>query len=124
MKSASAREQAYHLYRQNDDHYGAARMAIWLASDYVVFRGELAVANGWRQRARWLLDSLDPTVEHGWFALTEGAVAIEEGDTAAARRLGREAQDLGRHLNAFDIKMLGLALWIRPYEMSHICEEI
>jgi hypothetical protein len=46
------REAAFRLYRQAQDDLGAARMAMWLAADYVDFRGDLSIANGWRQRAR------------------------------------------------------------------------
>src|SRR5688572_27244070 len=41
-----SREGAYRLYRERGDVGGAARMAIWLAWDYLAFRGEPAVANG------------------------------------------------------------------------------
>ena len=39
-----------------DDRRRAARVAVWLAWDCWAFRGENAVANGWLQRARRLLD--------------------------------------------------------------------
>jgi hypothetical protein len=43
----SARERAYRAYREADDVCGAARMAMWLASDHLDFRGDDAVASAW-----------------------------------------------------------------------------
>ena len=105
------RERALQQYRARHDLQGAARMAIWLSSDYVDFRGEAAVANGWRQRARRLLGGLALTPEHGWLALLEGdAALLLEDDTAAARRAGQEATGVGRRLGITDLQMLGRAL--------------
>ncbi|HEX6116021.1 MAG TPA: hypothetical protein VFY99_02905, partial [Solirubrobacterales bacterium] len=42
-----ARERAYRAYRAGGDPCGAARMAIWLASDSLDFRGADAIAAGW-----------------------------------------------------------------------------
>src|SRR6478609_1690994 len=53
-----ARERAYLLYTERGDRRGAARVATALAWDYEAFRGESAVASGWVQRARRLLDGL------------------------------------------------------------------
>src|SRR5512145_555912 len=65
-------ERAYRLYRERGDRPSAARMAIWLTSDYFDFRGEPAIADGWFQRARRLLEGLDPTPEHAWLTFMEG----------------------------------------------------
>lgn len=106
-----ARERAYGLYAKRQDRTGAARMASALALDYAAFRGEAAVANGWLQRARRLVDGLGPTPERGFVALTEGLFSIEmRSDTAAARRLASEALEVGRSLEITDIEMFGLAL--------------
>jgi hypothetical protein len=53
-----ARERAYRLYAERGDRQGAARLAIVIAEDCLDFRGERAVANGWRERARRLLETL------------------------------------------------------------------
>lgn len=106
-----ARERAYHLYRKKGDRGAAARMAIWIASDYVEFRAQMAIANGWRKRARRLLEGLDPIPEHGWLILHEGVVAIEiNHDTDTARRLGVEVAEWGRRLNVVDLEALGLTM--------------
>lgn len=103
-----SRGRAYRLYRKRGDRRGAARIATALALDYSAFRGEQAVARGWLQRARSLLDGLDPAPEHGWLAIWEGLWSLP--DTTTARRLAAEAVQLGRSLGVLDIEMAGLAL--------------
>jgi len=51
-----SRERAYRLYLDADRRRDAARIAVWLAWDYRAFHGEGAIANGWLQRARRLLE--------------------------------------------------------------------
>ena len=58
-----SRERAYTLYQARGDRAAAARIAVWLAWDCWAFRGENAVANGWLQRARRLLDGLPACAE-------------------------------------------------------------
>lgn len=106
-----ARESAFKLYRQVGDDRGAARMAMWLAADYADFRGELSVANGWRQRARRLLDDLPLSAEHGWAMLLAGdAAMLLDGDTTTAKRCAGEVIAIGRELGVIDFEILGLAL--------------
>src|SRR5437764_3445098 len=106
-----ARERAYRLYLDRGDKGSAARIAAWLAADFLLFRGEPAVANGWLQRAHSLIDGLEPGVDHGWLAIHEGhiAIAIDE-DTVKARRLAVRAVELGRMFGAPELEMLGLGL--------------
>src|SRR5262245_4259579 len=52
-----SRERAYRLYLERGDKPSAARVAVWLGWDYWAFRGESAVASGWLQRARRLLEA-------------------------------------------------------------------
>jgi LuxR family transcriptional regulator, maltose regulon positive regulatory protein len=107
----AAREQAYQLYRQQGDRRGAARMATWIGWDYAEFRGQMAIANGWRQRAWRYLEGLEAAPEHGWLILLEGATAIEViNDTATARQAGIEAAELGRRLGVIDLEVVGMAL--------------
>lgn len=106
-----AREQAFRLYRQRGDRYGAARVATFLAWDSWVFRGEDAVANGWVRRANRLLDGLDPGAEHALVAICEGHLAMMVGnDSAAARSLGARAAALARSLGVIDLEMFAQAL--------------
>jgi ATP/maltotriose-dependent transcriptional regulator MalT len=106
-----SREHAYRVYRQRGLPVAAARMAIWLAWDYLAFRGEPAVANGWLQRAHRLLDDTPVTPEHGWLAIREGEIAfLLENNVAATRTLARRAREIGHVLGENDIELSALAL--------------
>jgi len=104
-----ARERAYGLYRGRGDAVGAARVATALAWDYLAFRGERAVAQGWLQRAHRLLADVEPVAEHGWLALREASLLLGE-DPERARALSVEAAGLGRTLGDVDLEMTGHAL--------------
>ena len=71
-----ARERAYHLYLKKGDKAAAARMAMWMATDSLEFRGEPAVASGWLQRAGRLLEGLPDRPESGWLAVWKGQLAL------------------------------------------------
>ena len=106
-----SREHAYRLHREHGDVVAAARMAIWLAWDYLAFRGESAVANGWLQRAHRLLDDVEPAPEHGWLAIREGEIAfLLENDIARARGLAAQAREIGRSLGDGDRELSAQAL--------------
>ena len=105
-----ARARAYRLYRRRGDAASAARMATWLASDELDFRGAASVASGWLGRARRLLEPLEPGPDHGWLAFHEGYVAHLGGDLVEARRLAAVAAEHGRRFGVVDLEMLGLAL--------------
>lgn len=106
-----ARERALRLYNERGDPRGAARVAMWLALDYIDFRGEQAVADGLLRRARRLLDGVPPGAEHGWLACLEGHEALMlRKDAQAARRLGADASALARQVGPPDVEILGLAL--------------
>jgi hypothetical protein len=70
------RERAYRLYLARQDRAAASRVAVWLGWDCWAFRGEHAVANGWLQRARRLLDGLPPCPEHAWLDIREGSLCL------------------------------------------------
>jgi ATP/maltotriose-dependent transcriptional regulator MalT len=107
----AAREKAYRLFRERGDRAAAARMAIWLATDSLEFRGEPAVANGWIQRAHRLLAGLGADPAHGWLAAWEGHLALMlDNDTARARQLAAEGAAAGRSFGNLDLEMLGLAI--------------
>lgn len=106
-----AREAAFRLYRRQNDDLGAARMAIWLASDYSDFRGEEAITSGWLRRAESLLEALPPAPEHGWLRLIEADTALTlSGDVTTAGRASAAAAGIGRTLGEFDLMMMALAV--------------
>src|SRR5262245_48964496 len=61
-----ARERAFRLSRREGNRRRAAMLALWVGDDYLIFRGERAIANGWFQRAARILGELDDGPEHGW----------------------------------------------------------
>jgi ATP/maltotriose-dependent transcriptional regulator MalT len=105
-----AREQAYRGFLALGDREGAGRVAGWLASDYLEFRGEDAVASGWLERAHRMLDGLPDAADRGWLALHEAAYAMNvRGDLDSAAALAKQATTLGRRLGVADLEAIGLA---------------
>jgi DNA-binding NarL/FixJ family response regulator len=106
-----ARERAYRAFRGAGDRAGAGRVAAWLASDYLEFRGEDAVARGWLERSHRMLDDLPEGEEHGWLALNEGGYTTNvEADLERAAALAARATALGRRLGVADLEAVGLGL--------------
>jgi LuxR family maltose regulon positive regulatory protein len=107
----NARERAYRLYLSRGDRADAGRVAVWLAWDYWAFRGESAVANGWLQRARRLLDGLPPCPERAWMEVREGSLCLlEEGDPVRALALATEGVRIAQEVGNIDLEMLGRAV--------------
>jgi LuxR family maltose regulon positive regulatory protein len=105
-----ARERAYRLSRRQGDVRRAAMLAVWLGDDYLVLRGERAIANGWFQRAARLLDGIETCPEHGWLDALVGYMALVEGDTARARELAAQARALGRSVGVVALEMFALCV--------------
>ena len=105
-----ARERAYRLRRQSGDMRHAAMLALWLADDHLVLRGERAIANGWFQRAARILEGLEPCPEHGWLDALLGYMALGEGDPRKARERALRARELGRRLGVVCLEMFALAV--------------
>ncbi len=106
-----SRERAFHLYRVRGDKRGAARVAVWLGWDTWAFRGQPAVAAGWFQRARRILQGVGDVPELAWLELREGAQALlEDGDPDLALRHATECIRVGRATGDIDREMLGRSL--------------
>ncbi len=106
-----ARRNAYRLYRAQGDAVSAARMAMWAGKDHEDFRGEPAVARGWRERARRLLQDQPVTPEHGWLALFECWEVLAHGeDPEQVRRCASDAMVVSRQCNEPDMAILALAM--------------
>ena len=106
-----ARERAYRLFLDRSDSRGAARVAVWLAWDYWAFRGENAVASGWLQRARRLLEKEPACAERAWLELREAALALfEDGDPDRAHRQAAEGIVIAQAVRNVDLEMLGRAV--------------
>jgi DNA-binding NarL/FixJ family response regulator len=105
------RERAYRLYQERKDTVSAARIAVWMAWDYWAFRGEDAVANGWLQRARRLLEGHGEVPELAWLELREGALALfEHGDPDSAFRHAATGIGVAQAVGSIDLEMLGRSL--------------
>lgn len=106
-----ARERAYRLYRDRGDVRGAARLALWLVWDSLAFRGDTAVAAGWIERARRLLEGHERTPEYGWLLAREGEVSLfRKHDPLTAQKNAVHAAELGRQLRDRALEFTGLAL--------------
>ena len=111
-----ARLTAYRLHRERGNDVAAARMAIALGNDFLDFRGDAAVANGWFKYARRLLKPLPPSADHARLEVWEARLAlIGRQDAAEGTRLAEEALRLARGGQCPDVEvlataMLGLAL--------------
>ena len=106
-----SRERAYRIYREKDDALGAARMAIWLSWDYLAYRAAFAVASGWLERARRLLEGRERSSEYGWLLVREGEIEIfRRHDPRKAQDLARRAAELGRTIGHPGVEMNALAL--------------
>ncbi|MDO8965120.1 helix-turn-helix transcriptional regulator [Algoriphagus sp.] len=106
-----ARERAYAIYRKKNDFLSAARSALWIASDYLDFRGDTVISNSWRLRAERLLQDQNPSPEHGWLALQYGAHAIElEHEPVKAINHAKYAVSIGRELGVIDLEVVGMAI--------------
>ena len=109
-RAIAAFGHAHRLYLERDDRRGAARMAGWLGWSYGSFRGQPAVAGGWAETARRLLDGLEPGPEQAWLAAVGGMGSLKAGDTATAMTLARQAADTARTVGRRDLEAMALAL--------------
>jgi hypothetical protein len=115
VKSRSANERAYREYLERHDFCGAARAAIQLAVYHDAYRGESAIASGWLERARSLLDTVPAAPEHAWLAFwkahldihVHGEVAKGEPSLEDAIRLN-EAGNIGGDLALMTRGLRGL----------------
>ena len=107
----AARERAYRAYREAGDACGAARMAMWLASDHLDFRGDDALASAWLRRGRALLRDREPCAELGYITLLDADIALlAKSDPSTAERLAREALELARGIGDVGVEVVALAV--------------
>jgi DNA-binding CsgD family transcriptional regulator/tetratricopeptide (TPR) repeat protein len=99
----TARERAYAHFEAEGDTRGGARSAI-LLYDYYCFKGRRAVANGWLQRAKRLLDGQPEAPEHGTLFEREAEVANGSGALELALEKAGRALEVGRRLRNADVE--------------------
>jgi DNA-binding CsgD family transcriptional regulator len=101
------RERAYAILRKAGKSAAAARIALWLAREYLEAVGNQPASNGWIARAEGLLRDTEPGPEHGWLALTRGGLALDP-DTMLAH--AESALDTARASGDGDLEASALAL--------------
>lgn len=105
-----AREHAYQLYREEKDDVSAARIALQLAWDCELFRGESAIAQGWLGRAARLLEGKPPCVEQARLLVREAMRALRAQEPDTALELTKKAAALSKKLKSVDLEMQSIAL--------------
>ena len=106
-----ARTNAYRLYLKHNDPVSAARMAMWAGKDHEDYRGELAVARGWRQRAHRLLKDQPTVPEHGWLALFDCWASLNDAeDPDHVRQCTRTALAVSEACDDPDLGVLAVAM--------------
>lgn len=110
--SLEAREEAFRRYREARDARGAVRCAVWLASDVMEFRGDLAIVNGWLQRAQSILTEIEePSAEGALLLAFRAHLALRgDNDSVTAHRLCRDAIALSRQCGDIDTEMIALSV--------------
>ena len=107
----TARGRAYRRYLDAGQPCGAARMAMWLASDHLDFRGDDALASAWLQRGRMLLRDNESCPEMGYILLLDADISLlARLDPSAAGRLAREALALARDIDDVGVEVVALAI--------------
>ncbi len=106
-----ARLAAYRLFREQSNDVAAARTAIALGNDFLDFRGDAAVANGWFKYARRLLKPLPPSADHARLSVWEARLAlIGRQDANEGARLAEESLRLAREIYCPDVEVLATAM--------------
>ncbi|MDP3968844.1 MAG: LuxR C-terminal-related transcriptional regulator [Nocardioides sp.] len=106
-----AREAAYRGFRAAGEDRGAARAAVSLGYDSMLFGKGIAVGRGWLARASDLLGERVDVPEAGWLAVRQAEVALNvDHDAATALNAATRAEDIGRDTADGDLVIVGRAL--------------
>lgn len=106
-ESAAARRDAYAAHLASGA-VGNATLAAWrLYYDHALV-GELAVANGWLERARGHVDETTGSVEIGWLAVAEADCALLQGNAEAGLGHAQHALEVGRSTGDRDLTAMAL----------------
>jgi len=106
-----ARERAYAIRRDRGETLEAGWVATYLAWDYGAIRGHTAVANGWLQRARRLLDESGAPAgpELAWMSLIEASFHLDT-DANEVLRLSTDALTHAKAHGVLDVEMTARTL--------------
>ncbi|MGI8616298.1 MAG: LuxR C-terminal-related transcriptional regulator [Actinomycetota bacterium] len=109
------RERAYATLRKAGEPAAAARIALWLAREYLEAVGNQPASNGWIARAEGLLRDAEPGPVHGWLSLTRGGFSF---DPEGMRTHAEAALEIGRAGDDIDLEASALALLGRAMLMA------
>ncbi len=98
---------AYRHYSREDRPQRAGWLAAWIAVEELTTRGNPAVARGWMQRARRLLEDHPACAERGWFLIWDAAFGDDPRRLAGA---AQEALELARSCGDRDLELESLTL--------------
>lgn len=105
------REKAYESFLEKNDPHGAARNAGWLGLDYLDFKGEFAIANGWFQRAFSLINDEHDSWELAFVNIIKARLAfIQEKTNENALRLVQESLEISKRVGSLDGEMMAMGL--------------
>ena len=100
-------ERAFAAYRQDGRAIEAADCARWLAFLHGAINGNMAVANGWMERAASLLEDTEECASHGWLALDRAPFTNQAEER---RRLATAALAIARRFGDVDLEYDALSL--------------
>ena len=106
-ESDEALERAHAAFIEVGDRSGAARTAVTIANHHIC-RRNLAIAGGWVQKGKRLVDEEPECKERGDVAAQLAMIQLATGEPEAALQNGRMASDIGRRLGHADALALGL----------------
>ena len=99
--------RAYREWLDNDAPKQAARRATWLAI-LLLLRGEVAASNGWRTRAKRLIDESDlECAAVGYLHMLTAMDRLETGDAAGSLESARAAAVAGEQFGDPDLTAFG-----------------
>jgi DNA-binding CsgD family transcriptional regulator len=96
---------AHQAFARRGEGRRAAQCAFWQALG-LLFRGELAPANGWIARGRHELDTApEESTQQGWLLLLSALPVMFAGDAASAEPAFEQAQEIGERFRDRDLAM-------------------
>ncbi len=106
-EALAARQRAHHAYLLAGDHRSAAVAAVILTMQYCGFQ-RFAVANGWFQRARRLLETEPDCAEHGYLSWASMLFALRTDDHEKCLVAARSTYESGARYGVADLQAIGM----------------
>jgi len=100
-------EHAVAAFEEAGERESAARVALTLANVKLEAR-ELAIAQGWHQRALSYLKGEPESKQHGIAVWLAGRLALFQGELAQCRELALQAMEIAERQRDPDLRVLGL----------------